>query len=249
MTADTTTPRSGDLGTVNSTTRSIGIFGGTFDPPHLGHLIVAEHVRVEVDLDEVRLVVANDPWQKGGLRSITKAEDRFRLVQSALLGTRACDLGREKQRRCEEQSGEQQTDRQQRRPLGGELVASRREIDLGGPSYTVETLESFRDEEPEVSWSLIVGEDAAAGLDTWHRADELRAQVEVIVVNRPDPSGADSRQSVPQGWKSQSVSIPAIDISSTAIRKRVSDGSSIRFLTPDPVITLIEQLGIYRQGS
>lgn len=46
-------------------TRRVGLLGGTFDPPHLGHLVVAECARVELDLDEVRLLVAGEPWMKG----------------------------------------------------------------------------------------------------------------------------------------------------------------------------------------
>ena len=46
-------------------TRRVGLLGGTFDPPHLGHLVVAECARVELELDQVRLLVAGEPWMKG----------------------------------------------------------------------------------------------------------------------------------------------------------------------------------------
>lgn len=45
--------------------RRVGLLGGTFDPPHLGHLVVAECARVELGLDAVRLLVAGEPWMKG----------------------------------------------------------------------------------------------------------------------------------------------------------------------------------------
>jgi len=66
--------------------RRLGIFGGTFDPPHVGHLVTAVNVRHELGLDEVLLVVNNQPWQKVGTREITPAEDRFALVQAAVGG-------------------------------------------------------------------------------------------------------------------------------------------------------------------
>ncbi len=62
----------------------IGILGGTFDPVHVGHLVAAVNVRHELDLDEVLLVVANEPWQKLGARPVTAAADRFALVEAAV---------------------------------------------------------------------------------------------------------------------------------------------------------------------
>ena len=62
----------------------VGIFGGTFDPPHVGHLVTAVNVRYELSLDRVLLVVADQPWQKVGTRDISPAEDRFAMVEAAV---------------------------------------------------------------------------------------------------------------------------------------------------------------------
>jgi nicotinate-nucleotide adenylyltransferase len=62
----------------------VGILGGTFDPPHIGHLIAADQVRDQLALDEVRLVVSNRPWQKAGSRPITEAARRLELVRAAV---------------------------------------------------------------------------------------------------------------------------------------------------------------------
>ena len=62
----------------------IGIFGGTFDPIHVGHLVAAVNVRHALRLDRLLLVVANQPWQKEGSRSITPAEDRFAMDEAAV---------------------------------------------------------------------------------------------------------------------------------------------------------------------
>ncbi len=63
-----------------------GVFGGTFDPPHIGHVAVALEVRHQIHLDRVLLVVANDPWQKTSRRAVTGADMRFHLVDLAVEG-------------------------------------------------------------------------------------------------------------------------------------------------------------------
>lgn len=73
----------------------IGVFGGTFDPPHIGHLVAAVDARHALDLDVVLLVVANAPWQKLGSRTISPAEDRLAMVRAAVAdapGLEASDL-------------------------------------------------------------------------------------------------------------------------------------------------------------
>ena len=192
--------------------RRIGIFGGTFDPPHIGHLIVAEIVRDTLGLDEVRLVVANNPWQKTSDRTISDPDLRLRMLHAALDGAPG-------------------------------LTASDVEIALGGPSYSIVTLEHMRSNEPDAEWLLIVGADAAAGLDTWHRADELAGLVEVVVVDRP---GGEANPP-PPGWRWRRRRRPAdrhlLDRPAVACRR----GRSIRFLTPEPVAAIIERNGLYRQ--
>ncbi|HKE76040.1 MAG TPA: nicotinate-nucleotide adenylyltransferase [Acidimicrobiales bacterium] len=64
--------------------RRLGIFGGTFDPPHVGHLVTAVNVRHELGLDRVLLVVNDQPWQKLGTRDISAAEDRYAMVAAAV---------------------------------------------------------------------------------------------------------------------------------------------------------------------
>lgn len=66
------------------TGRRIGVFGGTFDPPHIGHLVAAIDAHQALDLDVVLLVVANAPWQKIGERAISPAEDRLAMVAAAV---------------------------------------------------------------------------------------------------------------------------------------------------------------------
>lgn len=187
--------------------------GGTFDPPHLGHLIMAEAVRDRLALDAVRLVVANVPWQKEGTRAITSADRRLEMVRAAV----------------GDASG---------------LCSSDVEIRLGGSSYTSVTLTALRKEEPGTDWYVVVGADAAAGLGTWHRPEEVRAAATLVVVDRPGWSTLP-----PEGWPHERVRVPLIDISSSTIRHLVGAGRSIRYLCPDPVADLIDRWGLYGPRS
>ncbi len=187
----------------------IGLFGGTFDPPHLGHLVVADQVRAELNLDEVWFVVAGDPWQKTDERSITPAEERLRLVELALSGV----------------DGLRQSDIEVRRD---------------GRSYTIETVTQLQREHPDVDWLLIMGADAANGLNTWHRHEELRPMVELAIADRPGSTIAP-----PQGWKWERVVVPTLDISSSNLRQRMRDGKSVRFLAPAAVIDRCRAARLY----
>lgn len=194
-------------------TARIGLLGGTFDPLHVAHLVVADQVLDQLGLDEVRLVVSHRPWQKEGGREITSSDRRFEMVAAAVA------------------------------PFEG-LAASDVEICLGGPSYTVDTLAALEQAEPEVEWLVIVGADAAAGLDTWHEAEKLRVEREFVVVNRPGEPEID-----PPGWRTRRVEIPSIELSSTDVRALVATGRSVRHLVPEPVMHRMDQWGLYRRGS
>jgi nicotinate-nucleotide adenylyltransferase len=72
----------------------IGVFGGTFDPVHVGHLVVAVNVRYSLRLDRVLMVVANVPWQKAGTRSVSAADDRYAMVAAAVEGVDGVEASR-----------------------------------------------------------------------------------------------------------------------------------------------------------
>jgi nicotinate-nucleotide adenylyltransferase len=196
---------------VSSAARRIGVFGGTFDPPHVGHLVTAVNVRHALDLDVVLLVVANDPWQKSGARQVTPAADRLAMVEAAV--------------------GEVEG-----------LEASDIELRRGGTSYTADTLAELQGVEPGATLHLVLGSDAASGLPTWDRADEVRAAATVVVVTRP---GAEEGQP-PDGWSWTSVETPRLEVSSTDLRRRVVDGRPLDYLLTPPVIACIEARALYR---
>jgi nicotinate-nucleotide adenylyltransferase len=188
----------------------VGILGGTFDPPHIGHLATAVEVKSRLGLDEVLLVVANDPWQKSAGRLVTPAVDRLAMVEAAVEG------------------------------LDG-VHASSIEIDRGGPSYTIDTITDLAAAHPDREWFVVVGADAAAGLDTWHRAEELRTAALFVVVDRPGLSAPGP----PAGWRVRHVTVPRLDVASSELRQRVAEGRPLDVLVPRGVITCIRDRRLY----
>jgi len=192
-----------------STRRRIGLFGGTFDPPHVGHLVTAVNVRHALDLDVVILMVANIPWQKEGERSITPALDRFAMVEAAVADVPGLEPGR-------------------------------LEIELGGPSYTADTLSTLAEKEPNAELFTIVGDDAAAGLASWERYAEVVANSTMVVVDRPGV-----QVELPAGIDWLRIESPRLEVSSTDLRARFTDGRPLDYLVTDPVLDLIEARRLY----
>ncbi|MGA8368933.1 MAG: nicotinate-nucleotide adenylyltransferase [Acidimicrobiales bacterium] len=191
----------------------IGVFGGTFDPVHTGHVETAEAVHRALGLDRTLLVVANEPWQKEGTRSVTPAEDRFAMVEAAVSG----------------------------RPG---LEPSRLEIDRGGPSYTIDTVDELHRLHPGSELFLVVGADVVPELPTWRHPAELASSVVLVVVDRP---GA-ARVEPPPGWRAVWMPVPPFDVSSTELRSRLEAGQPVGGLVPESVIRCIRGRNLYATG-
>ena len=193
--------------------RRVGLFGGTFDPPHVGHLVTAVNVRYALNLDLVVLMVAHDPWQKSSERGVTRALDRLALVEAAVSNVEG-------------------------------LVAGRDEIDRGGPSFTADTLQTMSLKYPDAQLFTIVGDDAAAGLPTWERVESVVAQSQLVVVDRPGVS-----VQLPSQFDWLRVESPRLEVSSTDLRARFTDGRPLDYLVTAPVLAEIEKRGLYGSGG
>lgn len=193
-----------------SVRRGLGILGGTFDPPHIGHLAAAVEVRSALNLDRVVLMVANEPWQKVGTRVLSAPADRLAMTRSAVAGLEGIEAG------------------------DAEIVR-------GGPTYSIDTLEHLRSIAPEQQLFLIVGADAAAGLHTWHRAEELPELAVLVIVDR----NGDEHAVAPEGWEIERVSMPRLEVSSSDLRQRVADGRPLAPFTVPGVIDEIAARGLY----
>lgn len=189
--------------------RRIGLFGGTFDPPHVGHLVTAVNVRHALELDLVIMMVANVPWQKEGTRPITPALDRLAMVEAAVSDVPMLRPGRE-------------------------------EIDLGGNSFTADTLAVLAQEYPGAEFFTVIGDDAAAGLRTWTRWEEVVEQSQLVVVDRPGEAVALADDI---DWIR--VEVPRLAVSSTDLRARFTDGRPLDYLVTQPVLDVIRERGLY----
>lgn len=139
--------------------KRLGVFGGTFDPPHRGHLAVALAARDQLALDRVLLVVANDPWKKSPGREVTPASDRLAMVHALVRGADS-------------------------RPVPG-LEVSDAEIRRGGPSYTVTTLRELHQTHPDAELHLIIGRDLVDDFASWHESAQIERLATIVVVDRP----------------------------------------------------------------
>jgi nicotinate-nucleotide adenylyltransferase len=120
------------------------------------------------------------------------------------------------------------------------LVAGDHEIRAGGPSYTADTLAALADENPGAELFTIVGDDAAAGIRSWERADEVIERSRLVVVDRPgDPVELDPAID----WIR--VEVPRLEVSSTDLRARWNDGRPLDYLLTDDVLRVIAERGLY----
>jgi nicotinate-nucleotide adenylyltransferase len=124
------------------------------------------------------------------------------------------------------------------------FVASDLELRRDGPSYTVDTLRALRAERPDDPLYLIVGSDTFPEMASWREPEALRALCTVAVVARP----GDDAPSGPEDLSRRgavSLTGPGLPISASAIRERVREGRSVRYLVPEAVADYIQKRGLY----
>lgn len=198
----------------------LGIFGGTFDPVHFGHLLLAEYCREACRLDAVWFMPAAQPphKQRGDL---TAARQRVEMLQLAIGGQTAFAV-------CE------------------------REIQRGGVSFTVDTLEELAGEDPRRELFLLLGADSLADLPGWREPRRVCELATPVVVRRPGSAEPDygclAGLAPPERlayFRQRQVQMPQVDLRSREIRRRVAAGLSIRFQTPRAVEQYIAAAGLY----
>ena len=128
------------------------------------------------------------------------------------------------------------------------FVVSRIELERDDVSWTVDTLRQLKRQKPDAELNLIIGADSLHDLPSWKAPGEIAELATIVAVNR----GSRSVHSLPSGLSDavrsrvRFVSIPGVDFSATAIRERVSQGRSIRFMVPRAVEAYIDQQQLYR---
>ena len=205
--------------------KRIGLFGGTFDPIHNGHIRMAVEVAENLQLDEVRLIPVNQPSHRS--RPIASAAQRLEMISSAIKAP---------------------------------LVLDDIEIQRGGTSFTVDTLNYLRAEYPGCSLLMILGEDAFGLLKTWHKAEDIFKLTNIVVVSRKwDGKATQESPHVSLGGVLSTHLTDLIDsvgnvyfmktsllhISSTEIRRKVRLNKSISGLVPTTVEKIILGNNLY----
>ena len=215
----------------------VGVYGGTFNPIHTGHLRAAEEVAEALSLDRVLFLPSNTPPHKSGAAGVDIASARERLawVRRAVI-----DHPR--------------------------FEASSLEIDRGGTSYTVETLRALRDQLGPAPPIFILGCDALAEMGSWRDLPSLISLAHYAVMNRPPgrashledwlPEGARDHVEIIEGGRAAQhrradtwmrlVPIGGLAISSSTIRQLLRAHRSVRYLVPEAVRWDIEQCAAYR---
>jgi nicotinate-nucleotide adenylyltransferase len=198
----------------------IGILGGAFNPPHIGHLVCAQEALVQLELDKVVLIpVGRAPHRE--LRPDPGAELRVELTEAAVHGDERFEV-------------------------------SRIELEREGPSYTVDTLRALREQSPKDEHFLILGGDQAAALGSWHEPEQVLELATVAVVERASWSRNAIGIKIGRLAGARAVryiEMPAIQISSSLIRRRVASGQPIRYLVPTGVAELIASKGLYEKAE
>lgn len=144
--------------------KRIGLLGGSFDPIHTGHLQLARDAIHALGLDELRLVVAAQPWQKP---DVSPAAQRLRMVEVAVASVEPA--------------------------LRARLAIERCELDRTGPSYTIDTLTALRAAlGPAPCLVLVMGSDQWHNLGTWRRHAELTDYASIAVARRDTLAATDA---------------------------------------------------------
>ena len=140
----------------------VGIYGGTFDPIHLGHLRVITQLIEKKLVDQLLVVPAGEPLLRENA-PIATAQQRRTMWQLALADLPAA--------------------------VANKVQVNPIEVLRIGPSYAIDTVEAVAQNFPDDTIVLVIGQDAAEKLDQWHRIDELRGMVEFLIIGRPGYSG------------------------------------------------------------
>ncbi len=186
---------------------NLGVFGGTFDPIHQGHLACAEMARDACGLDRVLFAVAP------GMR--------LEMCRLAVAGNPAFE-------------------------------ASSLELERPGVTYTSDTLRILRGALPgSVRLFFVIGADSLETLPGWRDADALASLATFVCVTRPGRPDDERllERARARGFRVEWVDAPLLDISSSEVRRRVSEGKSVRYLVPDAVLDRIEEDGLYAGGE
>ena len=190
-----------------------GIFGGTFNPVHIGHVINAQFITEEFSLDRIIFIPSKKPVHKE-IETDILPDDRCAMLRCALEGIPWFEV-------------------------------SRIEVDRTSASYTITTIDYFRQLYPADKLFLIIGADSYNDLNTWKDYRKIFETTSIIIMNRPGNQLDRERY---HSLKSELLFShnPYLDISSSMIRNRIKSNKTIQFLVPQNVENYIKQRELYK---
>jgi len=225
--------------------KKIGILGGTFDPPHLGHLKLATHFSKVLHLDELLLIPSGQPWQKDS--GITPAPIRLQMIEAAGIDLARAFLYLK---------------------ISTKIGIDNIEIDSAGPSYTIDTVKALRERfGSTANLILLMGVDSFIKLPTWNSWKDLLHYVNFAVASRPHHDlEAEISSEITELLKEHQVAEPAtlektpygriyldkslsIDLSSTELRNHLKTGANSAVdadQIPSHTLEIITNLGLYQ---
>ncbi len=193
--------------------KKVGLYFGTFNPIHVGHLIIANHMVENSDLDEIWMVVTpHNPFKKK--KSLLDNHHRLEMVYSATEGY-------------------------------DKIIPSNIEFNLPQPNYTVLTLANLSEKHPNHNFSLIMGEDNLKSFHKWKNYETILEHYNIYVYPRISEGIVETQ--FDNHPKIKMVKAPIIEISSTMIRKGISEGKNIRPLLSDGVWKYIDDMNFYKK--
>jgi nicotinate-nucleotide adenylyltransferase len=225
--------------------KKIGILGGTFDPPHVGHLRLATHFAKLLHLDALLLIPSGEPWQKGA--DITPAQMRLKLTEAAGIDLARAFLYLK---------------------ISTQIGVDRIEVDRAGPSYAIDTVKALRERfGANASLTWLMGADALVTLPSWNSWEKLSQYVNFAVATRPHHDlRLEISPEVGQFLKTHQISDAKalensaagliyideslnIDLSSTALRDHLKSSSRSSIASeqiPTHTLEIITNLGLYQ---
>ncbi len=191
------------------TLKHIGLFFGSFNPVHVGHLALANYIAENSEIDEIWFVVSpQNPFKESD--ELIDAEHRVNMLQESINQYprfKVCDI----------------------------------ELNLPTPSYTYNTLNKLTELYPNYNFSIIMGSDNLINLNRWRNVDEIMKLCSIKIYPRPE-------YPILKELITNSISVidaPVFDISSTLIRKGLSEGKNYSYLIPKKAHDYIVKHGLY----
>jgi len=198
--------------------KRVGILGGTFNPIHIGHLILAERALEEYELDEILFIPTGKPYFK------SEEEVLDKKVRISMTGNAIED--------------------------NPDFALSTIETDREGNTYTYETLQLLKRDNPNNKYYLILGADTLFQIEQWKKPDVIMSLAGILAAVRDDKNKSDLEVKADELKTKFNADInilrmPHIGISSTDIRERIRLGKSVKYMLPEKTLDYIMRNDLY----